>query len=47
MTDDLIFRDEKDNNLGGSSIKNYLVTATPIMAGRMIKDSTPETPFMT
>jgi serine/threonine protein kinase len=47
LTDDFIFRDERDNNLGGSAAKNFLVTATPIMAGRKLTDTAPETPFLT
>lgn len=47
LTNDFIFRDERDNNLGGSAAKNFLVTATPIMAGRKLTDTTPETPFLT
>lgn len=45
LTEDLIFRDETGNN--PSNVKNDLFSATPIMAGRMINDSSPETPFMT
>lgn len=47
LTEDLIFRDETGNNPSESNDKNDLFSATPIMAGRMINDSSPETPFMT
>jgi len=46
-TVDLIIRDELNSNQGALAANNYLVTATPIMAGRKISGSSPETPFMT